>query len=160
MPPRRRSPAPIRSAYFFGHQAAAAVFSFARPASVIAISSSSSLIEDVKSNGPRIVLSSVAKRQRWAFRSSSAFRFPSLTYAATIRSIASDMSSRPITELGQGQEQEPPGDDPGDGFLRVTPCAAANRPRGLTMNNAHETAITARKRFAQIEFFRSCQRIS
>ena len=56
-------------------QAAAALFpfSFARPSSMTSISFSSCLIEDNKSRATFIHLSSVARRQRWAFRSSKRF---------------------------------------------------------------------------------------
>src|SRR6516165_9963958 len=81
--------------------AAAAVFSIQRPNSKTAISSSSCLINKLKSNPPCADLSSVIKRWRWTFISSNAFRFPSLTYAPTIRSIASDMCENYKTPRGR-----------------------------------------------------------
>jgi hypothetical protein len=71
--------------------AAAAIFSIVRPASMTAISSSSCLIDKLESSAPCADLSSVIKRWRWTFISSNTFRFLSLTYVPTIRSIASDM---------------------------------------------------------------------
>ena len=88
--------------------AAAGIFSIVRPTSMTHISSSSCLINKLKSNAPCADLSSVIKLLRWTFISSSAFRFPSLTYAPTIRSIASAMCENYKTPRGRHDRTLPP----------------------------------------------------